>query len=848
MIHDPVCGMEVKEPSTNQFQYHEQTWSFCSAKCLAKFEGNPEQYTVDPVCQMFVKPESKHRIKVNDKTFRFCSEKCKTKFEDDPEMYLSHDENCEHHHQTKVVEKIESGQYTCPMHPEVKSDKPASCPKCGMALELMGVPVNQETTEYVCPMHPEVTSDEPGSCPKCGMALEPRTVAAEEDNTELNDMSKRFKVSAVLSIPVFILAMVADLAPSLLPASLHMSTVQWIEFALATPVVLWGGWPFFVRFVASIKTWNLNMFTLIGLGVGVAWLYSMVALLAPDLFPPVMQMDGGLVDVYFEAAAVITTLVLLGQVLELRARSRTNEAIKLLLGMAPKTARLVNADGSEVDVPMEDVQVGDVLRIRPGEKVPVDGVVAEGESLVDESMVTGEPVPIEKFTGEKLIGATVNGNGSMLMKAEKVGSDTLLSQIVNMVADAQRSRAPIQKMADTVAGYFVPVVILIAALAFAVWYIVGPEPRLAHAMINAVAVLIIACPCALGLATPISIMVGTGRGATAGVLIKNAEALEIMEKVNTVVVDKTGTLTEGKPSLTTVIQNAEFGEDEVLRLAASLEKASEHPLAAAIVGGAKERQLKLLDTKDFLAITGKGVQATMDGHLVMLGNASLMKDGDIDISAVLAEVEKHQLAGETVMYLAVDQALAGLVGVSDPIKASTPDAIKALRDEGIEVVMLTGDNHNTASAVASKLGIERFEADVLPDQKANVVKALQAEGKIVAMAGDGINDAPALAQAHVGIAMGTGTDVAMESAGVTLIKGDLIGIVRARKLSAATMKNIRQNLFFAFIYNSAGVPIAAGVLYPVFGLLLSPVIAAAAMSFSSVSVIMNALRLRNTKL
>ncbi|MDX8380904.1 MAG: heavy metal translocating P-type ATPase [Ghiorsea sp.] len=810
MNKDPVCGMEVKEPSTHHSQYHEQTWHFCSEKCQYKFEENPEQYTVDPVCQMFVKPESEHRTKRDDKTFRFCSEKCKAKFEATPEDYLKE----------KVPEQAKN----------------------------IGAAEQATSSQYTCPMHPEVTSDKAGSCPKCGMALEPRTVAAEEDNTELNDMSRRFKISAVLSIPVFILAMVADLAPSMLPASLDMSTVQWIEFALATPVVLWGGWPFFVRFVNSIKTWNLNMFTLVGLGVGVAWIYSMVALLVPDLFPPLMQMEGGLVDVYFEAAAVITTLVLLGQVLELRARSQTNSAIKLLLGMSPKTARLVKADGTEADVPMEDVQVGDVLRIRPGEKVPVDGVVTEGESLVDESMVTGEPVPIEKFTGEKLIGATVNGNGSLLMKAEKVGSDTLLSQIVNMVADAQRSRAPIQKMADTVAGYFVPVVIGIAAIAFAVWYFVGPEPKLAHAMINAVAVLIIACPCALGLATPISIMVGTGRGATAGVLIKNAEALEIMEKVNTVVVDKTGTLTEGKPSLTTVIPTADFGEDEVLAMAASLEKASEHPLADAIVDGAKQRQLKLQDTKDFLAVTGKGVQATVDEHLVILGNASLMKDGGIDISAVLTEVEKHQLAGETVMYLAVGQTLAGLVGVSDPIKASTADAIKALRDEGIEVVMLTGDNHNTASAVAKKLGIERFEADVLPDQKANVVKALQDEGKIVAMAGDGINDAPALAQAHVGIAMGTGTDVAMESAGVTLIKGDLIGIVRARKLSAATMKNIRQNLFFAFIYNSAGVPIAAGVLYPVFGLLLSPVIAAAAMSFSSVSVILNALRLRNTKL
>jgi len=715
-------------------------------------------------------------------------------------------------------------------------------------LEPMATPTLNEKTEYVCPMHPEVVSDEPGACPKCGMALESRTVTVEEDHAELDDMSRRFKVSAVLSTPVFILAMVADLAPSWLPDILNMGLVQWIEFALATPVVLWGGWPFFERFWLSVKTWNLNMFTLVGLGVGVAWLYSMVALLLPGLFPPLMQMDAGLVDVYFEAAAVITTLVLLGQVLELRARSRTNEAIKLLLGMAPKTARLVKDDGTEIDVPMEDVQVGDVLRIRPGEKVPVDGVVTEGESLVDESMVTGEPVPVEKFVGETLIGATVNANGSLLMQAKKVGADTLLSQIVSMVADAQRSRAPIQKMADTVAGYFVPVVIGIAMIAFGFWFFIGPEPRLAHAIINAVAVLIIACPCALGLATPISIMVGTGRGATAGVLIKNAEALEIMEKVNTVVVDKTGTLTEGKPKLSTVISTHNDSDDEVLMLAASMERASEHPLAAAIIAGAEQKQLNLQSVEDFEAVTGKGVQARIGGRNVLLGNARLMQDHQVDIQAVAADVESHQLAGETVMYLAADEQLIGLIGVSDPIKASTPDAIKELRSEGIEVVMLTGDNHNTAAAVATKLGIERFEADVLPDQKAAVIKALQAEGKTVAMAGDGINDAPALAQAHVGIAMGTGTDVAMESAGVTLIKGDLTGIVRARRLSRATMKNIRQNLFFAFIYNSAGVPIAAGALYPVFGLLLSPVIAAAAMSFSSVSVIMNALRLRNAKL
>ena len=840
---DPVCGMNVKDNSPHRAEYDGHTWHFCSAGCKGKFNAGPDQFTIDPVCGMHVKPESPHRAKHVDHSYRFCSEKCLQKFSDDPSQYINKER-----HAVEATTETGAGRYTCPMHPEIEQDGPGSCPKCGMALEPMGVPVSSGKIEYICPMHPEVVSDEPGSCPKCGMALEARTVTLDEENPELDDMSRRFKVSVLLAVPVFLLAMVADLAPAWLPSGLSMGTVQWIEFALATPVVLWGGWPFFVRGWQSVLTWNLNMFTLIGLGVGVAWVYSMVALLGPGLFPPVMQMEGGLVDVYFEAAAVITALVLLGQVLELRARSRTNEAIKLLLGMSPKTARRVGKDGGETDVPLEDVQPGDVLRIRPGEKVPVDGVVTEGESNVDESMVSGEPVPVEKFAGEKLIGATVNGNGSLLMRAEKVGSETLLAQIVSMVAEAQRSRAPIQKMADTVAGYFVPAVVGIALTAFAVWFFVGPEPRLAHAIINAVAVLIIACPCALGLATPISIMVGTGRGATAGVLIKNAESLEIMEKVNTVVVDKTGTLTEGKPSLTTVMAMEGMNEDQVLQMAASLEKASEHPLAEAIVAGAKSRELEPKAVKGFAAVTGKGVSAMLGGKAVLLGNVKLMQDSGIDTATAEAQVEEHQRDGETVMYLAVGGKLAGLLGVSDPIKASTSDAIKELHGEGIEVVMLTGDNRNTAAAVAKKLGIDRFEADVLPDQKAAVVKKLQDEGKIVAMAGDGINDAPALAQAHVGIAMGTGTDVAMESAGVTLIKGDLRGIVRAVRLSRSTMRNIRQNLFFAFIYNAAGVPVAAGVLYPFFGLLLSPVIAAAAMSFSSVSVITNALRLRKAKL
>jgi len=856
---DPVCGMEVKEESEHARSFRGVDYCFCSARCLETFGEAPEAYmgedcSVDPVCGMKVSRISSNHVQHAGHEYYFCSQHCVKKFSANPATFEGKDKPCEHKHVAKPEVVADKGaMYFCPMCPGQEKKGPGICKVCGMALEPMAAPRLAEKTEYVCPMHPEVVSDDPGACPKCGMALEPRTVTLDEENPELDDMSRRFKISVVLAVPVFLLAMLADLAPAWLPSGLSMGTVQWIEFALATPVVLWGGWPFFERFVLSLKTWNLNMFTLIGLGVSVAWIYSMFALLAPGMFPPLMQMQGakgesGLVDVYFEAAAVITALVLLGQVLELRARSRTNEAIKLLLGMSPKTARRVDKDGSEADVPLEDVQPGDVLRIRPGEKVPVDGVVTEGESNVDESMVSGEPIPVEKFAGEKVIGATVNGNGSLLMRAEKVGADTLLARIVNMVAEAQRSRAPIQKMADTVAGYFVPVVVGIAVLAFAVWFFAGPEPRLAHAIVNAVAVLIIACPCALGLATPISIMVGTGRGATAGVLIKNAEALEIMEKVDTVVVDKTGTLTEGKPTLTSVLASGGLSEDETLRLAAGLEQASEHPLATAIVAGAKERKLELATVDGFTAVTGKGVTAKMNGQAVLLGNAKLMQDSGIGIDEAASVVEEHQRGGETVMYLAVDGKLAGFLGVSDPIKASTPDAIRALHEEGIEVVMLTGDNRHTAAAVAEKLGIERFEADVLPDQKAAVVKSLQAEGKIVAMAGDGINDAPALAQAHVGIAMGTGADVAMESAGITLVKGELTGILRAVRLSRATMKNIRQNLFFAFIYNSAGVPIAAGVLYPFFGLLLSPIIAAAAMSFSSVSVISNALRLRSTKL
>ena len=802
---------------------------------------------IDPVCGMTVTENSEFHIHRQGKDFYFCSSGCQHKFQLNPDKYLNPkpekssvcpDDSC----------SLNTETYTCPMHPEVEQQGPGACPRCGMALEPKGLPMVATKVEYSCPMHPEIIQDHPGNCPKCGMALESKTVTMEEKNEELIDMTRRFWISVVLALPVFLLAMVADMAPALLPDFLSMQSVQWIEFVLATPVVVWGGWPFFVRAVQSILTWNLNMFTLIGLGVSVAWSYSSVALFVPGIFPPVMQMEEGLVAVYFEAAAVITVLVLLGQVLELRARSQTNTAIKMLLELAPNIARIVRDDGSEEDIPLEHVVVGDVLRIRPGVKIPVDGVVVDGSSSVDESMVTGEPIPVEKNQHEHVIGATVNGTGSLLMRAEKVGADTLLSQIVHMVSEAQRSRAPIQKLADIVAGYFVPTVVLISVITMIIWGGWGPEPRLAHAIVNAVAVLIIACPCALGLATPMSIMVGTGKGATMGVLIKNAEALETMEKVDVLVVDKTGTLTEGKPKLVSVKAVNGFDEDEVLALVASLERSSEHPLAEAIVQGAEQRNVGLSATDNFESVTGKGVRGTVSGHKVVLGNSKLLQDLAIDVSDLPQQAEIGRGEGQTVMLIAIDGKAAGLIGVADPIKDSTQEAIENLHQAGVSVVMLTGDSRTTAEAVARKLNIDRVEAEVLPDQKVRIIKQLQAEGKIVAMAGDGINDAPALAQSHVGIAMGTGTDVAMESASVTLVKGDLRGIVRARRLSHAVMNNIRQNLFFAFIYNSLGVPVAAGVLYPVFGLLLSPMIAATAMSFSSVSVIVNSLRLKNTNL
>ncbi len=745
--------------------------------------------------------------------------------------------------------KSSATEWTCPMHPEILESQPGSCPKCGMALEAKSPPALATKTEWTCPMHPEIVSDKPGSCPKCGMALEPKTVSVDDDesNPELEDMTRRFWFSTALTIPLLIIAM-GDLLPgkpfsNLFPEGWRV----FVELGLATPVLLWGAWPFYVRAIQSVKTMNLNMFTLIGLGVSVAYIYSLIATVFPEIFPPAFREASGEVAVYYEAAGVIVTLILLGQVLELRARSQTNSAIKKLLGMQAVSARRVAADGSEEEIPLEEVQVGDSLRVRPGEKTPVDGIVLEGNSSIDESLVTSEPIPVEKVAGDKVIGATINGPGSFIMRADRIGADTLLSRIVKMVSEAQRSRAPIQKLADMVAGYFVPIVVLISVVTFIIGANWGPEPALALALINAVAVLIIACPCALGLATPMSIMVATGKGASFGVLFKNAEAIEVLRKVDTLVVDKTGTLTEGKPKLVTV--KATDGDDaRMLQLVASLERGSEHPLAESIVRGAEERGAKMIKAEDFESITGKGVLGVVDGVKIALGNHKLMSDIGADVNSLVKEADELRAEGQTVMFVALDGKTAGFIGVADPIKESTPAAIKALHAEGIRIVLLTGDNETTAKAVAEKLGIDDVQAEAMPDTKAEVVKRLQAEGHIVAMAGDGVNDAPALASAHVGIAMGAGADVAMESAGVTLVKGNLDGIIRARVLSRKTMANIKQNLFFAFIYNGAGVPIAAGVLYPFFGILLSPIIAAAAMSFSSLSVVANALRLRGVKI
>jgi Cu+-exporting ATPase len=857
---DPVCGMDVN-PATARYKtlHNGKEYFFCSAGCLAKFQANPEKILSSPPKPMTM-------------TSGLVSLGAPTGI---PKMVMPTltTPTLSTPAAVGAGKQKDTRTYVCPMYPEVRQIGPGPCPKCGMALDPESPVLSAIKTEYTCPMHPEIVRAEPGSCPICGMALEPRTVTAEEDNPELRNMTRRFWISLALTAPLLAIAMGSMLWPHFFMGGIVVergdhavitpwsSILPWLELLLSTPVVLWGGWPFFQRGWASLVNRSTNMFTLIAMGTGVAYLFSVVATLFPQIFPASFRTMSGRPDVYFEAAAAIVTLVLLGQVLELRARSRTSSAIRGLLDLSPKMARLMSKNGSEDgsddgskesserDIPLEDVKPGDRLRVRPGEKIPVDGIVLNGSSVVDESMITGESLPVEKTAASHVIGATVNGNGSLVMRAERVGSETMLAQIVQMVSQAQRTRAPIQRLADKAAGWFVPAVIAIAAVTFIAWASFGPEPRFAHAIVNAVAVLIIACPCALGLATPMAIMVGTGRGAQAGVLIKNAEALETLEKVDTIVFDKTGTLTEGKPkvvSISTAGNPPAISKDELLRLAASLERASEHPLAAAIVLKANEEKLSLSEPVNFESVPGQGVRGTVEGKSVAVGNIALMKQvGALGQQKAIAGLRP---AGSTSMFVAVNDRYAGSIAVADPARVSSANALRELKAQGIRLVMLTGDNQTTAQEIARSLGIEDFKAEVLPAQKAEIVKSLQSEGRVVAMAGDGINDAPALAQAQVGIAMGTGTDIAMESGGITLLKGDLEGILRARKLSQATMRNIRQNLFFAFLYNSIGVPIAAGVLYPAFGLLLSPILAAAAMSFSSVSVITNSLRLRKVRL
>jgi Cu+-exporting ATPase len=884
---DPVCGMNVNPATARHVREHEgRKYYFCCNGCAEKFVSNPQQYLGsrkpaasglvtlgmakaaptaataeerrDPVCGMSVNPvTAKHAHEHAGTQYYFCCRGCLEKFQADPAKYLgkpsaelvtpgSNVSAAPKRSETPTLAAGRQVSYVCPMCPEVRETKPGACPSCGMALEPE-VPVAATRTEYTCPMHPEIVRAEPGSCPICGMALDPRTVSATpEDNPELRDMSLRFWISVIFTAPLLAIAMGSMIWRDEFMQALAGPRLPWLELVLASPVVLWCGLPFFQRFWTSLVRRSPNMFTLIGLGTGVAYLYSVVATVAPRVFPESLRRMGGYPDVYFEAAAAITALVLLGQVMELRARSRTSAAIRALLDLSPKMARLVAADGTEKDIPLEHVKPGDKLRVRPGEKVPVDGVVLEGRSAIDESMITGESIPVEKEPGTKVIGATINATGSFVMRAERIGSDTLLARIVQLVGQAQRSRAPIQRLADRVAAWFVPTVVAVSVVTFLAWFFVGPEPRLANALVNAVAVLIIACPCALGLATPMAIMVGTGRGAHAGVLIKNAEALETMEKVDTLVVDKTGTLTEGKPRVVGISRPSHEPVDDLLRLAASVERASEHPLATALLAAAKEKSLVLSSPKDFSSVPGKGVRGGIDGHDVAVGNVAFMREiGALNKGDGYGMLN---VKGGTTLLVAVDAKFAGTLTVTDPIKSSAASALAELKKRDISVVMLTGDRRETAAEIADSLGISEFEAEVLPERKSEVVKKLQQQGRIVAMAGDGINDAPALAQADVGIAMGTGADVAMESGGITLVKGDLTGILRARKLSQATMRNIRQNLFFAFIYNAIGVPIAAGVLYPFFGILLSPILAAAAMSFSSVSVITNALRLHNVKL
>ncbi len=872
MERDPVCGMTVDPARAKATAEQDgKKYYFCCPGCATKFRAGPKKYLSAKAPSMGahdsmvplggigsapagrklsqVSPASDTKVSIASPAPVAPAEAQKAR---------PHSASPAPHADTAAAAITEPPQatashstgpaYVCPMDPEVRQDHRGACPKCGMALEdeMPGAP--QTRTEYTCPMHPEVVRAEPGACPICGMALEPRTVAVEEKNPELESMSRRFWISLVLTIPVLVLGM-SDLIPGQpLQHWLGTRAIGWIELVFATPIVIWGGLPFFERGWASVKNASPNMFTLIALGTGTAYVYSVVAVLFPGIFPGSFRGMNGEVPVYFEAAAAITTLVLLGQVLELRARGRTSAAIRSLLKLTPRLARLVRADGTELDVPLEHVAAGDVLRVRPGEKVPVDGVVTDGASSVDESLITGEPIPVEKWEGGRVVGGTVNGTGTFVMRAERVGSETLLAQIVRMVGEAQRSRAPVQKLADRVSSYFVPTVVLVAILTFIAWAIGGPAPKMAQALLNAVAVLIIACPCALGLATPMAIMVGTGRGALAGVLVKNAEAIEALEKVDTLAVDKTGTLTEGRPRVTSIVAAPGWDEASVLGVAATLERSSEHPLASAILAAARERRVVPGDMTDFYYRTGKGITGAVDGRAAGLGNRALLAELGLAASELDERAKSLESDGQTVVFVMVKRKAAGLIAVADPVKSTTEEAIERLHNQGLQIVMLTGDSRAAAEAVAHKLGIERVEAEILPGQKSETIKRLQSEGRQVAMAGDGINDAPALSQANVGIAMSTGTDVAIESAGITLLRGDLRGIVRARALSRATMRNIRQNLFFAFAYNALGVPIAAGVLYPVFGLLLSPIVASAAMTFSSVSVIINALRLRRVNL
>jgi P-type Cu+ transporter len=825
-VKDPVCGMNVSPSTAKHSREHQgKKFYFCCAHCAEKFQAEPQKYLQPRPEQGLVSLGSPT---VSPKPSR---------------QPAGQAQAGTHQPQSSTGKPA---VYVCPMCPEVRQSKAGPCPSCGMALEPE-TPVSRITTEYTCPMHPEIVRPGPGTCPICGMALEPRTVAVrEEENPELLDMTRRFWISLALTVPLLVVAMYEDMRLGVHPTS-STGWLDWVQLILASPVVLWGGWPFFQRGWASVVNRSTNMFTLIAMGTGVAYVYSLIATVARGIFTASFTDMNRMPPVYFEAAAAIVTLVLLGQVLELRARSRTGAAIRALLDLSPKTARILR-NGNEEEVPLEQVKPGDRLRVRPGEKVPVDGVVLEGASAVDESMITGESMPVEKSAGSRVVGATMNSTGSFIMRADHVGSETLLAQIVQMVSRAQRSRAPIQRLADRVAAWFVPAVIAIAAVTFIVWWLIGPQPRLAHGLVNAVAVLIIACPCALGLATPMAVMVGTGRGAHAGVLIRNAEALETLEKVDTLVLDKTGTLTDGKPSVESVVPLGEISDEELVRLVAGLEQGSEHPLGSAIVAAAKANNIPLSNVSEFQSRPGLGVTGKVDGKIVAAGNEKLFESLGISMAALARRAEDLRRNGETVVFIAVERCAAGVIGVADPVKESTPAALHELQAAGLRVVMLTGDSRATAEIVAGKLGIQEFKAAVLPAKKAEIVKRLQGEGRKVAMAGDGINDAPALAQANVGIAMGTGTDVAIESGGITLVKGDLAGIVRARKLSQATMRNIRQNLFFAFVYNSIGVPVAAGVLYPFFGVLLSPIFAAAAMSFSSVSVIANSLRLRKVEL